>query len=54
MSKKARALIRKIKNLAQAGKLKEVKKIVRKNLKILRPYLPLTLPLSKNKRRKKR
>ena len=52
MSKKARALIRKIKRLAREGKLKEVKKIVRKNLKILKPYLPLSLPAPRKKRKR--
>jgi hypothetical protein len=53
MSKRAKALIRKIKNLARAGKLKEVEKIVRKNLKILKPYLPMALPTPKRKRKRK-
>jgi len=52
MSKRAKALIRKIKNLARLGKFKEVEKIVRKNLKILKPYLPLSLPTPKRKRNK--
>ena len=52
MSKKALALIRKIKRLAREGKLKEVKKIVRKNSKILKPYLPLSLPAPRKRRKK--
>jgi hypothetical protein len=50
MSKRAKALIRKIKRLVRVGKLKEAEKIARKNLKILKPYLPLSLPYPKKKK----
>ncbi len=52
MSKKALALIRKIKRLAREGKNKEIEKIAKKNLKILKPYLPLALPTPRRKKKK--
>ena len=42
-TKSTKEIIRKIKKLAREGRLLEAQELVRKNLKILKPHLPLTI-----------
>ena len=42
-TKSAKEIIRKIKKLAREGRLLEAQELVRKNLKVLKPHLPMTI-----------